>query len=579
MPRFRLFGCLSRRICYLVYFRRLLMHARRPYFLLVVGMAFLLVIIASLQPGTGVEKVLANGWGNDLTAFNRVWLDSNTSRVDREWLLSREGTLTTLVTLNKTRITVVSEMETRLRDMQKRIKIMGFGIETPQGKTTTEKYQYRDLAAMQAERQDRIRHVCDVKQRQAKTRERKLGESLYHEGWYGNKFHYHVMEVYKPQNFFFCPVLKVGSTFFRRLFYALSHGMKISSPYVIPIRTALMIRPENLDDVYTDRHVPVRPVRPVRPPGGHPAPVALRQRRQRSLLASDVRGLTSERPQINVALAEKRVADFLQKAAKVMFTREPYSKLLSGYVDKLFAPNPYFWKTVGRFIIKEFRHNPTSVSLTCGHDVTFPEFIKYVIRNERSNDLHRDTHFVPSYDQCKPCDYHYDVIGKMETFSKDASLVVAQLGFNISQSTLKEWSRESEFDAIEDSITSPYRWRKDVTKCMTWELANKRIWRKLQIRGILDRNEPLPINYKQSSSSSAEFIQLVKSSWERFRTNGTKQRQKAEALSSAYSLVPKSNLELLREYFLLDFDLFDYDSRPAKIFEAKNTWDVFNITQ
>ena len=54
-----------------------------------------------------------------------------------------------------------------------------------------------------------------------------------------------------------------------------------------------------------------------------------------------------------------------------MFTREPYGKLLSGYVDKLFAPNPYFWKAIGRLIIRKFRKDPSPESLTCGHDVTF----------------------------------------------------------------------------------------------------------------------------------------------------------------------------------------------------------------
>ena len=54
-----------------------------------------------------------------------------------------------------------------------------------------------------------------------------------------------------------------------------------------------------------------------------------------------------------------------------MFTREPYSKLLSGYIDKLFAPNPYFWNVIGRFIIQKFRKYPSLRSLECGHDVTF----------------------------------------------------------------------------------------------------------------------------------------------------------------------------------------------------------------
>ena len=210
------------------------------------------------------------------------------------------------------------------------------------------------------------------------------------------------------------------------------------------------------------------------------------------------------------------------------------------------------------------------------------EFIKYVIENERTNKLKRDTHFVPSYDQCKPCDYHYDVIGKMETFSADASLVLAQLGHNVSQSTLEDWSRAREYDAIEDSVTSPYSWRREVTKCMTWEEANQRIWRKLQIRGILNRREPLPMSdFKQYSTHAPSFIQVCKKYWERFRTSALKSEQKRDALSSAYSFISRDDLELVREYFLLDFDLFGYESRPATIHKAGNrTWaEVFDVYQ
>ena len=55
---------------------------------------------------------------------------------------------------------------------------------------------------------------------------------------------------------------------------------------------------------------------------------------------------------------------------QVMFTREPYSKLLSGYVDKLWAPNPYFWGTVGSHAIKAFR-KPQRSDVRCAHDLTF----------------------------------------------------------------------------------------------------------------------------------------------------------------------------------------------------------------
>ena len=115
----------------------------------------------------------------------------------------------------------------------------GFKIKTPAGNSNAVYFRYSDLAAMQAERQERLRQVCQSKTLQTKRRHLRPEETRYHEGWYSKEFHYNVMEVYQPQRFFFCPVLKVGSTFFRRLFYALSFGKSIESPYDVPIVTAL----------------------------------------------------------------------------------------------------------------------------------------------------------------------------------------------------------------------------------------------------------------------------------------------------------------------------------------------------
>ena len=119
------------------------------------------------------------------------------------------------------------------------IKPGGFSVETSANDSNAVYFRYSDLAAMQAERHERLRHVCQEKQLQAARHERQPRETPYHEGWYSKKFHYSVMEVYQAQNFFFCPVLKVGSTFFRRLFYALRDGKSIRSPYDISILTAL----------------------------------------------------------------------------------------------------------------------------------------------------------------------------------------------------------------------------------------------------------------------------------------------------------------------------------------------------
>lgn len=87
---------------------------------------------------------------------------------------------------------------------------------------------------------------------------------------------------------------------------------------------------------------------------------------------------------------------------KFVFVREPYSRLLSAYVDKLFVPDSYFDK-LGTYIVRAFRANASSESLKFGHDVTFAELVKYVIHAE-STGRKRDYHFVPAHAQCNMCE-------------------------------------------------------------------------------------------------------------------------------------------------------------------------------
>ncbi|KAK7465913.1 hypothetical protein BaRGS_00037523, partial [Batillaria attramentaria] len=452
---------------------------------------------------------------------------------------------------------------TRLQEFREKVKPGNFKIHESHRSTDKNATYFRflDQAVSQAERALRIRNVCQRQERQLSEGEQP-GTTPYHTGWYDKDELYNSLEVYYQQRVLFCPVLKVGSTFWRRLWNALEHGKQVASPYDIPIAKALAAKRTHLKDVATgfiNKHSPLRrrgDLHPRQPwPGGE----------------------NMNYTTVAVTLNDSAVEEFIHKAGTVMFTREPYAKLLSGYVDKLFAPNPFFWSAIGKHIIQNVRPDASPKSLECGHDVTFPEFIKFVLESERTGKFKRDKHFVSSFDQCKPCNITYDIVGKMETFPQDAGLVLAQLGFNLSQSTLAEWGRLSENDAIEDSITSPYSWRKAIVKCMTWEEANRRIWRKMQIRGLVDRRQPLPMtSYKQYSLRSKDFTQVVKNVWQAFRTTDRKSAQKKAAMSSAYSLVPKADLEKLREYFLIDFDVFGYDSRPDVVFSAESTWDVFN---
>ena len=99
---------------------------------------------------------------------------------------------------------------------------------------------------------------------------------------------------------------------------------------------------------------------------------------------------------------------------------------MSAYLKKFTIPEMTdFQLKFGRKITRLFRNNPTSESLKRGHDVTFPEFLKYILNAEEIEHGKVDRHWTSYTDLCNPCSIDYDFIGKYETFSRDVKEVLS----------------------------------------------------------------------------------------------------------------------------------------------------------
>ncbi|XP_030071264.1 carbohydrate sulfotransferase 8 isoform X2 [Microcaecilia unicolor] len=110
--------------------------------------------------------------------------------------------------------------------------------------------------------------------------------------------------------------------------------------------------------------------------------------------------------------------ELLNNYTKMMFTRDPFERLVSAYRDKLLHVNPAYTE---RFI------NPIKAafqkSLTSEEKVTFQEFVNFILQ-EKMNDVH----WRPMYKVCDPCRIRYDIIGKLETLNQDAAGLLRSFG-------------------------------------------------------------------------------------------------------------------------------------------------------
>ena len=267
------------------------------------------------------------------------------------------------------------------------------------------------------------------------------------------------------------------------------------------------------------------------------------------------------------------VEEFKSKSVKFLFVREPYSRLLSAYNNKILLPNPLFWN-MGKKIVAAIRHNPSNESLKYGHDVTFAEYIKYVLIQFESGKL-LDPHFAPMNTICDPCRFNFDYFGKLETFASDAEFIIEKLkekNKNISIN-FADFDKETAMDRVNAQTNFLFAKLKE-TKGLKYPSYNfyLRVWRDLQIAGHLSKELDMPIlkSEQNLTLSKDEFLNLVKYALSRPMNQTLVKKQRGEALLQAYRSVPKEDLERLSKFVKKDCILFGYDERPRHIFDQSS---------
>lgn len=154
-------------------------------------------------------------------------------------------------------------------------------------------------------------------------------------------------------NSLYCPVEKVATTFWRRVIYQTWHTREINHPYEVSISQALLQHFNHPPKSYT--------------------------------------------------------MDYLKSKFKFFFVRDPFHRILSAYIDKIFVPNPQFWEQFGKPSIRLFRKQGNNQ--TCYHDASFSEFVQFVIWSLK-NFKKVDPHFLPATEMCVPCAMDFSFVGR-----------------------------------------------------------------------------------------------------------------------------------------------------------------------
>ncbi|KAL2103883.1 hypothetical protein ACEWY4_000751 [Coilia grayii] len=119
----------------------------------------------------------------------------------------------------------------------------------------------------------------------------------------------------------------------------------------------------------------------------------------------------------------------LRSYLKFIFVREPFERLVSAYRNKFTRSyNTAFHKRYGTKIVQRHRVNPKARSLERGDDVSFEEFVYYLVDPRTQREEPFNEHWERVHSLCHPCLIHYDVVGKYETLAQDSQYVLKLAG-------------------------------------------------------------------------------------------------------------------------------------------------------
>ena len=111
-----------------------------------------------------------------------------------------------------------------------------------------------------------------------------------------------------------------------------------------------------------------------------------------------------------------------EKYFKLTFVREPFERILSAYKDKFVDPRfplPML-QYHGRAILRTVRPNASKSALDKPYDITFREFIEYLVTEGSSKSTPvMDWHWDNYVNICGMYAVNYDFIGHYETFDQD----------------------------------------------------------------------------------------------------------------------------------------------------------------
>ena len=180
-----------------------------------------------------------------------------------------------------------------------------------------------------------------------------------------------------------------------------------------------------------------------------------------------------------------------QNDTNVLCVRNPYERLYSTYIDKIYLP-------LYHDIVHQIR---VLTNKTCSDDISFEDLVDYITTDQTNGQAEYprlDRHWVPTYHLCLPCRIHYNRIIKMESFASSVDHIFRDLNISDSKADIFRKFLNSNFTEIlvREKLSEVLAFGKaNVFECINYQMLMKKVWISFKIQGIIpDRVDfPLPL--------------------------------------------------------------------------------------
>ena len=323
----------------------------------------------------------------------------------------------------------------------------------------------------------------------------------------------HGFYVSEKYNFSYCRVAKAGSTFWFQVFGVLDQGSDAASSVFGTFRKSL---------------------------------------------AEDI---VKQVPFVNLNSEERH------KSRSVITARDPYSRLYSAYIDRIYLP-AHEYKAKKAIVKLQGRY--TTNQDFCTDEISFQQLLSAIIEFVRRG-VPLNMHWTPISTICHPCDVNVISIVKMESFTSDVESFLKKIDipddiFEAIDITLRQPMNDrtiyGRVESIMNTIVKP-------GSCMNQIERARRIWISFQIQGYIneDMNFPFQIVDTEEKAANHTFLSqvIIKTAKEYPLAPEDSKLQRRRALVKAYSGINNATLQGIRDIFKSDFILFNYTDNPPII--------------